>query len=334
MRTKSRIGFQTSPFIATLAAVLYIVAAPVWAQGQQKRVAIAGWGPHPTLLEAVQGFKKGLADEGFVEGTGVAFDETNVNFDSAIIAQMLTRLAGARPDLMTTVATPVSIASKQVLRERTFPIVAFAINDPVHAKLVPSWDAGDKLMTAASVALDYPAALRFFKELMPDIRRLGVLFDTGDDSSKVTVEGLEAAAPALGLTIVQVGVDNPNELPQRVQSAVGRVDALFTAASGKIQQGMAAISATADRSKLPVITSVPQAAQQNYALAAFAVSYGQSGMAAGRMAGRILKGADPASIAPYRASASEHERLVSKRKLQTLGMTLPTALADCKCVIE
>jgi len=317
--------------IAAALALSLAVAPAVLAQ--TKRVAIAGWGPHPTLNESIDGFKKGLSEEGFSGGT-VVFDETNVNFDAALIPQMLTRLAGAQPDLMATVATPVSAAARQQLRARTFPVVAFPIADPVHAKLVPSWTAGDKLMTASSVALDYPAVLDFFKTLLPGLRRLGVLFDTGDDSSKAALDGLEAAAAKAGVTVVAVGVDNPNELPQRVQSAVGRVDALFTVASGRIQQGMAAIAATADRARLPVITSIPQAVQQNYALAAFAVSFGQSGLAAGRIAGRILKGADAASVPPYRAKADEHKPIINSRKLEALGLKLPAALAACNCLVN
>lgn len=316
-----------------LAAAL-VLAALSAASAQPKRVAIAGWGPHPTLDEAIAGFKKGLAEGGFAEGSGVVFDESNVNFDPALIPQMLTRLAGAQPDLMATIATPVSVAARNQLRRRSFPVVFLPIADPVHAGLVASWDKGDRLMTGASVALDYQALLTFFKTLLPDMKRLGVLYDTGDDSSKAAVDGIEAVAAKNGISIVRVGVDNPNELAQRVQSAVGRVDALFTVASGRIQQGMAAVSATADRAKLPVITSIPQAVQQNYALAAFAVSFGQSGEAAGKIAARILKGEDPASIPPYRAIAAEHKPIINGAKLKALGLALPPALADCKCVID
>jgi putative ABC transport system substrate-binding protein len=304
------------------------------AHAEPKRVAIAGWGPHPTLDASIRGFKKGLADAGFAEGSGMVFDESHVNFDASLIPQMLTRLAGAKPDLMATVATPVSVGARNQLRARSFPVVFFPIADPVHAKLVPSWDKGDTLMTGASVALDYDAVLDFFKTFLPNMTRLGLLYDTGDDSSKAAVDGMKAVAAKHGITLVQIGVDNPNELAQRTQSAVGRVDALFTVASGRIQQGMAAISATADRAKLPVITSIPQAVQQNYAVAALAVSFEQSGYAAGQIAGRILKGASPASIPPYRPTAAEHKPMINGEKLKALGLTLPPALANCKCVIN
>lgn len=314
-------------------AVALSLAVVSTASAQTKRIAIAGWGPHPTLDEAIAGFKKGLAEEGFTADK-ISLDETNVNFDAALIPQMLTRLAGSQPDLMATIATPVSIAARNQLRTRTFPLVFFPIADPVHTGLVPSWDKGDRLITGSSVALDYSAVIDFFKKLLPNAKRIGLLYDTGDDSSKAAIDGMEALASKTGITFVRIGVDNPNELAQRVQSAVGRVDALFTVASGRIQQGMAAISATADRAKLPVITSIPQAVQQGYALAALALSFGQSGEAAGRIAGRILKGEDPAKIPPYRASAAEHKPMINGAKLKTLGMTVPPALADCKCVSD
>lgn len=316
------------------AFIVLAIAAMSPAEAQTKRVAIAGWGPHPTLNEAIAGFKKGLAAEGFTEGSNLVFDETNVNFDAALIPQMLTRLSGANPDLMATIATPVSVASRNQLRSRSFPIVFLPIADPVHAGLVPSWERGDKLMTGSSVALDYPALLTFFKTLLPNMKKMGLLYDTGDDSSKAAVDGMETAAKNSGIEMVRIGVDNPNELPQRVQSAVGRVDALFTVASGRIQQGMAAISATADRAKLPVISSVPQAVQQNYALAAFAVSFGQSGEAAGRIAGRILKGEDPAAIPAYRATAAEHRPMINAKKLKALDLQVPAALANCNCILD
>lgn len=63
--------------LALVVAVLLAAGSASYAQ--PKRVAIAGWGPHPTLDEAIAGFKKGLAEGGFPEGTGVVFDESNVN---------------------------------------------------------------------------------------------------------------------------------------------------------------------------------------------------------------------------------------------------------------
>ncbi len=317
--------------LIALAALAGSALFPV--QAQQHKVAIAGWGPHPTLDDTLAGFKKGLAEEGFREGENLVFDETNVNFDRSLIPQMLNKLAAGNPELMVTVATPVTLTAIQQLRSRNFPIIFTPIADPVHAGMVSGWDKGEKLLTGSSVALDYDAVLAFFKQVLPDLKRLGVLYDTGDDSSSAAVDGIEAVAGAHGITVVKIGVDNPSELPQRVQSARGRVDAIYPVASGRIQQGSATISSTAERAKVPVITTIPQMVQQHHALAALAVSFGQSGEAAGRIAGRVLKGEDAASIPVWKPTADEHRPMFSAVRLKALGMSVPDAYKDCDCVV-
>lgn len=317
--------------LMALAALAGSALFPVHAQ--QHKVAIAGWGPHPTLDETIAGFKQGLAQEGFRVGENLVFDESNVNFDRSLIPQMLNKLSAGNPDLMLTVATPVTLTAIQQLRSRNFPIVFTPIADPVHAGMVPGWDKGEKLLTGSSVAVDYDAVLAFFQQVVPGLKRLGVLYDTGDDSSSAALEGIKAVAGARGVTLVEIGVDNPSELPQRVQSARGRVDAIYPVASGRIQQGSAAIASTADRAKLPVVTTIPQMVQQHQALAALAVSFTQSGEAAGRIAGRLLKGEDAESIPAWKPSAEEHQPLISEVRLKALGLTLPEALKDCNCVV-
>ena len=323
MRRVSKLVF--SAVFASLAV------APVHAQ--TKKVAIAGWGPHPTLNETIEGVKKGLAAEGFRVGDNLVLDETNVNFDRSLIPQMLNKLASGNPDLMITIATPVSLTAVQQLRARSFPIVFTPIADPVHAGLVSNWTSGERLLTGSSVALDYAAVLTFFKQVVPNMKRLGVLYDTGDDSSSAALEGLEAVAKAQGVTLVKIGVDNPAELPQRVQSARGRVDALYPVASGRIQQGSAAIAATADRAGLAVVTTIPQMVQQHQALAALAVSFAQSGEAAGHLAGQLLKGADAKTLPAWKPAPADHKPLISAVRLKALGLTLPAALKDCQCVV-
>lgn len=320
-------------FAKMMALAVIAASALLPVHAQQKKVAIAGWGPHPTLDETLAGFKQGLAQEGFRVGENLEIDESNVNFDRSLIAQMLNKLAAGNPDLMVTVATPVSLTAIQQLRSRTYPIVFTPIADPVHAGMVPGWDKGERLLTGSSVAVDYDAVLAFFQQVVPGLKRLGVLYDTGDDSSSAALEGIKKVADAKGIKLVEIGVDNPSELPQRVQSARGRVDAIYPVASGRIQQGAAAIASTAERAKLPVLTTIPQMVQQHQALAALAVSFSQSGEAAGRIAARLLKGEDAASIPPWKPSAAEHQPLVSEVRLKALGMTLPDSLANCNCLV-
>jgi putative tryptophan/tyrosine transport system substrate-binding protein len=304
------------------------------ASAQTKRIAIAGWGPHPTLAETIEGVKEGLAKEGFKVGANLVLDESHVNFDRSLIPQMLTKLSASNPDLMITIATPVSMTAAQALRTRSFPIVFTPVADPVHVRLVPSWAKSAPLMTGSSNMPDFDATLVFFKQLLPNLKRLAFLYDTGDDSSAAALESIQQAAKKANLEIVPIGVDNPSEIPQRVQSAVGRADAMMPAASGRIQAAIAAISATAGRASLPLISNVPQPVLSHQTLAAYSVSWRQIGEAAGVMSGKILKGAKAEDLPPWKPTAEDHRPMISGKQLEALKITLPEALKSCNCVVQ
>src|SRR5271170_713004 len=94
---------------------------------QPTRIAIAMFGPHPTLQQVVEGFKQEIA----AQGINAVYDEGNVNFDRSLAPQLLTRMAAANPTLMLTVTTPMTHAARQVLASRNFPIVFAPVTDPV-----------------------------------------------------------------------------------------------------------------------------------------------------------------------------------------------------------
>ena len=89
-----------------------------------------------------------------------------------------------------------------------------------------------------------------------------------------------------------------------LELVLGRVDALMPAASGRIQAAIAAISATAGRANIPLISNAPQPVLQHQSLAAYSVSWRQIGDAAGVMAGKILKGAKVEDMPPWRPTAA------------------------------
>ena len=128
----------------------------------------------------------------------------------SLVPQFLNRLAASKPDLMLTVTTPMTQSARQILANRSFPIVFAPVTDPVAAKLVPSWDKGDALMTGASNLPDFDGTCDFIKTLVPNAKRLGILYNPGDDSDVTFVSHLERTVPKHSLELVKVGIDNAN----------------------------------------------------------------------------------------------------------------------------
>lgn len=57
-------------------------------------------------------------------------------------------------------------------------------------------------------------------------------------------------------------------------------------------------------------------------------------MNAGHIAARILKGEDPAQIAPVKPAYADHMTVISRKSAQDFGLAIPDSLADCDCIVD
>lgn len=298
------------------------------------KIGIANFGEHPQLNAAVAGFKKALAENGYVDGKDVVYTESHTNFDASLVPQMIAKLQAEQPKLMYTVTTPVSQIAKKALAGSGINIVFSAVTDPVAAKLVPSWEAGDEGMTGATDLQDVKAVMEFTKKLLPNAKRFGVPYNPGEANDVALVEKIKEAAPAAGFEVVEVGIDNVNDIQQRIASLAGKVDVIYGPTSNLIQPAIPAVSAAARQAGIPVVNADDNAVRDGVVPASFAVNYEQVGVNAGKIAAEILKGKDPKTIAPSRPAYEDHAAMISKKAMAAFGIEIPETLADCGCIVD
>ncbi|MBZ9693812.1 ABC transporter substrate-binding protein [Mesorhizobium sp. ESP6-5] len=323
-----------SAWLSGLALAGALMVSAGSAAADQIRIGIANFGEHPQLNAAIAGFKKALTDNGYVEGKDVVYTESHTNFDASLVPQMIAKLQAEQPKLIYTITTPVSQIAKKALAGSGIPIVFAAVTDPVAAKLVPSWDAGDEGMTGASDLQDVAAVMAFTKKLLPNAKRFGVPYNPGEANDVALVEKIKAAAPAAGFEVVEVGIDNVNDIQQRIASLAGKADVIYGPASNLIQPAIAAVSAAARQAGIPVVNSDDSAVRNGTVPASFAVNYTQVGVNAGNIAAEILKGKDPKTIAPSRPAYKDHMATISRKAMAAFGIEIPASMADCGCIVD
>ncbi len=312
---------------AVMASVGQAVAEPV-------TVGIANFGEHPQLAASIKGFKKALSDAGLIEGRDVVYSESHTSFDATLVPQMIAKLQAEGPRLIYTLTTPVSQIAKKALIGSDIPLVFSAVTDPVAAKLVPSWDAGDEGMTGASDLQDVAAVMAFAKKMFPGAKRLGLPYNPGEANDVALLERVKGAAGPAGFEVVEVGVDNVNDIQQRIASLAGKVDVIYTPTSSLLQPAIGAVAAAARQAGIPIINADDGAVREGVVPASFAVNYEQIGVNAGKIAVQILGGVDPKTIAPTRPAYADHSALLSRKALRELGLDVPEGLAGCKCVVD
>ena len=90
-----------------------------------------------------------------------------------------------------------------VAATKDIPVVFSAVTDPVAAKLVKSWDASGTNVTGVSDMSPLDKHLELIKKVVPNAKRVGVIYSPGEANSVAIVEALKKAAPAAGLVLVE-----------------------------------------------------------------------------------------------------------------------------------
>jgi len=320
--------------VSLIGAVACLGVASAGQAQDSKKVAIASFGPHGSLTQVIEGFKAALKEKGFEDGKQVSYDYSDCNFDPSLMPQVLSKLEATKPNLMLTVTTPMTQAAVKLVRDQSLPIVFAPVTDPVAAGLVPDWAHGSARFVGASNMQSTETVIDFASKLLgKPIKSFGMLFNPGD-ANDVTGKNLaEAAAKARGVEFKAVSVDSVNDIAPRVATLTG-VDFIYAIPSSMLMPALAAIAGGADRMGVPVISSSPQGVQEHVVLAAMSVSWTKVGYSAGLLGADILKGKKTSELPNYKPTPADHTPVISGKRLKAANMTLPAALADCKCVIE
>ncbi len=324
-------GLKRATGLIALAAALSVFSL-FPAAAADKRVAIASLGPHSVLKLVIDGFKAGLASQGLKDGAGVEYVYKDANFDPSLVAQVLTSLEASRPDLLLTVTTPITQASKRVIRNKSLPIVFAPVTDPVDAGLVESWDRGSDRFVGASNLQDMDTVIGNARLILGELSTMGLLFNPGDANDRVNVKYAEAAAKRAGIRLRAISVETVNDIPSRVEALKG-VDVIYLIPSSMLQPSLPVVAASAKRNRIPVINASPAGVKDGHVLAAVSVSWRDVGRQAGLLAAKILRGAKPSDLPIFRPQPADHRVLLSAKRFDALKMPIPAAFKDCKCVL-
>ena len=305
----------TSPGAATTSA-----SAPANG-GAVLQVGIAQIVDHPSLNDLRDGFKEGMAEAGYAEGTDVEYEDRNASGDQATLTSIAS--AFASKDLIVAIATPTAQAVAQAVPDK--PIFFAGVTDPVGAQLVASLEAPGGNITGTS---DFPPVadqLALVKEIVPDAQRIGLLYSSAETNSHIHADMVKEAAPALGLEVVEATVSNSSEVAQAAES-LKDVDAFFVGTDNTIVSAIESVVQVSEANGVPLIVSDPDSVERG-ALAAYAVDYWAQGVQTGRMAAAMLDAGGTAGDTPVER-AKDLELSVNPGAAERMGVSVPQAVLD------
>jgi putative tryptophan/tyrosine transport system substrate-binding protein len=293
------------------------------AAAQTKTVAITAIVEHPALDAVQEGVKKGLADLGHTEGADVSYSFESAQGNPATAAQIARTFVGEAPDVIVAISTPSAQAVAAATTD--IPVVFSAVTDPVAAQLVASAEAPGANVTGVSDMAPVADHLALIREITPDVKRLGVLYNPGEANSVSSVASLKEAAAAASIEIVEGPATKSADVQAATRSLVGKVDAIYVPTDNTIVSALESAVSAANEAKLPLYAADTDSVARG-ALAAVGFNYFDVGVQTAGLVDRVLKGDSPGAIPVLFASGTDLQ--VNKATAAAIGLELPQAVLD------
>ena len=166
-------------------------------------IGIAQFAEHGSLDNCREGFLEGLKEEGIVEGENLTVLYDNAQTDTGTASTIADNYVSKKVDMICAIATPCAMSAYNSAMNTEIPVVYTAISDPVAAQLAD--DDGNSVgnITGTSDALPVKEQLEMIRELMPDAKKIGIIYTTSETNSVSTIETYKEYAPDYGLDVLQ-----------------------------------------------------------------------------------------------------------------------------------
>ncbi|WP_282041826.1 ABC transporter substrate-binding protein [Halomonas alimentaria] len=294
------------------------------AQAETVTLGISQIVEHPALDASRQGALDELAERGYVEGDNLEVDFQNAQGDTSIAAQIARKFAGDRPDLVLAISTPSAQAAASALQDDT-PIVFTAVTDPLIAKLVSDMDAPGGNITGVVDAPPLEAQLQLIRDMFPEAKRLGVIYNPGEANSVSQAEKLGVMAPELDFELVEVTASRTSEVMGAARSLAGRADAIYVPVDNTVVSALESVLKVGYDADIPVFTGDNSSVERG-ALASLGFSYYDMGRQTGEMIASIL-GGEKAGDLPV-GTVEKLELILNRGAAEQIGYEIPAEFEE------
>jgi len=279
------------------------------------------WGPTPAII----GLRDGLQELGYRENQdfvlGVRFTQGNV----AELPEAARALVQRGVDIIVASSGGGNTAKAAQMATTRIPIVFIGGSDPVEAGLVKSFARpGGNITGIADLEVELvPKRMEIFRELVPGLKRVLLVYDATDPDAVSRLEVLRNVANRLGLRLVERPVRTEDEARTAI-SAVrkGEVDGIFAPRSLPLNiPGL--IREIAPKRAIPTMFHDAIFVEQA-GLASYSANLYELGRQAARLVDKILKGAKPGDV-PVELP-TKFELVINLKAAKALGITIPPTL--------
>jgi phosphate transport system substrate-binding protein len=312
-------SMKKNMFIVGLLAVACFGPA-LQAEGKLYRIGMFILYESAKYEDATVGFEKELEQSGL----SYTLDIRRGYGDEVRARKLLREFKDSKIDIIVTVGTPGTLLAMEEVGD--IPIVFFSVTDPVLSGIAKNLASSGRNVTGTSIWVKPEDRLGVFKECVPNLKTLGVIYDPANSVPVSEVDAARAVAGSLGVALKEAKVTDAGQITKAVSDLLGHgIEALWIPADHLIYTNMAKVAEVTRPRKIPVLASSVEgigSPGNGGAILAVMGDTGYSGRLAVPAVVDILRGSgDPKNIPIQRVSS--YTVIVDTAAAKDIGYKIP-----------
>jgi putative ABC transport system substrate-binding protein len=289
---------------------------------RQARIGILSASPPTPAM--VHAFREGMRERGYIEGHNLSID---VRWPRGTFEQdpdVAAELAKANVDVIVAWSTPAVIAARRATA--VIPIVMVSVGDPVGSGFIASLARpGGNITGFSNISADLSAKLvELFVELVPDIRRVGVVSNIYNPNVALQLRHTEEAVRKLGLQSLVIEAQTPEEYEGAfARLSAEKVHGVVVLATSSVIEHAHKIAELARAARLPTAFQRRESVEAG-GLMSYGGNVNYQFRGAASYVDRLLKGGKAADLPVEQPTKLEF--VINLKTAKSLGLTVPTIM--------
>ena len=296
------------------------------ADGESYTIGISQFAEHGSLDNCRTGFLEGLKEAGIEEGVNLTVLFDNAQADTATASMISDNYVSQKVDLICAIATPSAMSAYNSCLDSDIPVIYTAVSDPVSAGLAKEDKTPEGNITGTADTLPVEAQLKMIRELLPDAKKIGILYTTSEANSVSAIAEYKEKVGDYGFELVEKGITNTSEIALATDDLLSQVDCISNLTDNTVVSSLATILDKANAANIPVFGSEIEQVKLG-CLAAEGLDYIALGKQTGKMAAKVLKGEKKASEMPFE-TITEAGLYLNTKVAENLGITVEDDLKN------
>lgn len=278
---------------------------------------------HPALDAVRKGVEDALSQQGYKNGENMILTFQSAQGNISTATQIARQFVGDKPDVIVAIATPS--AQTMLAATKQIPIVFSAVSDPVEAKLVQTMEKPGNNVTGVSDRSPIEDHIKLLKEIKPDLKKLGYLYNSAEANSVSTLNVLRQLAEKDGIEVIPSAAPKSSDVQAATRALIGKVDMIYVPTDNTIISVLEGATKVAAESKTPLFTADPSSIGRG-AFAAQGIDYYDAGIETGKLVTRILKGEKVSDISVVTPPA--RDITIDVQAAKKMEITIPQPVLD------